>query len=73
MLPVMLAVPALHAVLFNDAVEEVVLYNSIRSFNDILDKPLNKNWYSILIPSILKYYDLPDLVKLYGNKKLEYK
>jgi len=65
------ALAALHAALFVD-VKELHLYSCIPSFKDILNNPLQKDWYSWVIPGVLKYYDIPDLVKLIGEDKVRF-
>jgi dienelactone hydrolase len=66
------ALAALHAALLDNRISKVYLYNCITSFKQILDNPLEKNWYSYVIPNVLKYYDIPDLVKLVGEDKVQF-
>ena len=66
------ALPALYAALFNTKIDKLNLYNCIKSFKDILEKPTEKNWYSYVIPNVLSYYDIPDLVKLVGEDKIKF-
>lgn len=66
------ALAALHAALLNKRITQVHLYNTINSFKEILENPLEKNWYSYVIPNVLKYYDIPDLVKLIGEDKVRF-
>ncbi|MBV9986106.1 MAG: acetylxylan esterase [Chitinophagaceae bacterium] len=56
------ALPALHAALFSET--ELSLSGTIRSWKEVLDKPTTRDWYSIVVPGALKYYDLPDLQNL---------
>jgi hypothetical protein len=58
--------PAQHAAVFSDI--EVLLTGSIRSWKEILNKPLTRDWYSYIIPGVLKYYDLPQLQILTGGR-----
>jgi dienelactone hydrolase len=58
--------PAQHAAVFSDI--EVLLTGSIRSWKEILNKPLTRDWYSHVIPGVLKYYDLPQLQMLTGGR-----
>ena len=64
-----LGVPALYATLFSNVFRELHLFNTIRSYRDILEQPLGKNWYSYFIPGVLKYYDLPDIITLIKETK----
>ena len=66
-----LSISALHAALANNSITELYLYNCIPSFKKILQNPLEKNWYSWVIPGVLKYYDIPDLIKLVGEDKVK--
>jgi hypothetical protein len=66
------ALAALHAALIDKRITQVHLYNTITSFKQILENPLEKNWYSYVIPNVLKYYDIPDLVKLIGEDKVRF-
>jgi dienelactone hydrolase len=60
------SLPAQHAAIFSDI--EVLLTGSIRSWKEILNKPLTRDWYSYIIPGVLKYYDLPQLPVLTGGR-----
>jgi len=62
------SLPVLHAALFDSSVTSISLYSSIHSFKDILEHPLEKNWYSWVIPDVLHYYDIHDLIKLIHAK-----
>jgi cephalosporin-C deacetylase-like acetyl esterase len=64
------ALSALHAATVNDRISRLYLYNCITSFKQILENPAARDWYSYVIPGVLKYYDIPDLVKLVGEKRV---
>jgi dienelactone hydrolase len=66
------ALAALHAALLDKRITQLYLYNTITSFNQILENPTRKDWYSCVIPNVLKYYDVPDLVKLIGEDKVRF-
>lgn len=68
----LLALPALHASLFSDKISHLNLYRSIHSFNEILQKPVAKNWYSYVVFNVLKFYDVPDLVRLAGEGRVSF-
>lgn len=63
-------VPALHAAVLNSSISRLVLYAPILSYKEVLNDPTGKDWYSIVVPDVLKYYDLPDLVNLAGKEKV---
>lgn len=67
------AVPALHAVALDEKISSLDLYHSVRSYKEVLDDPTGKDWYSIVVPGVLKYYDLPDLVQLAGKDKVQFR
>jgi dienelactone hydrolase len=64
--------PALHAAVLDSRITRLNLYNSISSFKTILEKPAEKNWYSYVIPGVLNFYDIPDLVNLIGRDKVNF-
>ena len=63
---------ALYAGLFEPSIKSINILNAISSYYDLLENPLMKNAYSYVIPSVLKYYDLPDIIKWVGPKKIVY-
>lgn len=60
----LLTLPALHTMVLDNRIKQLYLYNFIHSYKDILQQPAGLNWYSYVIPGVLKYYDIPDLVNL---------
>ncbi len=63
-----LTVPALHAAVLNPAIQRVFMVDGIKSYKEILDRPLQKDWYSVVIPGVLNLYDLPDLLQITGDR-----
>ena len=56
---------ALHAAVLNKGrIQSLFLDHSILSFKQILEQPLERNWYGYVIPDVLRHYDLTELVKL---------
>ncbi len=45
---------------------------TIESFSEITDRPVEKEWFSWIIPGGLKYFDLPDLAALRPDLKYKY-
>lgn len=66
------ALAALHAALVDKRITQLYLYNTITSYKEILENPAGKNWYSYVIPNVLKFYDIPDLVNLIGPHKVRF-
>ena len=64
------ALPAIYAALLNDKIGHLNLYGLIRSFRNILENPAGKNWYSYVIPAVVKYYDLPDILQILGKARV---
>ncbi len=60
----LLTLPALHTMVLDNRIKQLYLYNSLNSYNDILQKPTGVNWYSYMITGVLNYYDIPDLINL---------
>jgi hypothetical protein len=59
------ALAALHAAVLNKGkIQSLVLDHSLTSFAEILEQPVEKDWYGYVIPGVLRRYDLPDLNKL---------
>ena len=63
-------ITALHVALFSNQIVTLNLYNGIKSYKEILENLIKKNWYSYIINDCLKYYDLPDLINLIGKNKV---
>ncbi|MDB5112054.1 MAG: hypothetical protein JWR67_3168 [Mucilaginibacter sp.] len=66
------AAAALHAAVLDKRIRKLEFYNTITSYYSILENPLKLNQYPYVIPNVLAYYDLPDLVKLIGTEKVKY-
>ncbi|MDR8393341.1 acetylxylan esterase [Aliifodinibius sp. S!AR15-10] len=64
--------PALHAAVFDNGIDRLILSNTLRSYMQILETPTTKNSYGYVIPNALKYYDLPDLIEILGTGKVKY-
>jgi dienelactone hydrolase len=64
-------VPALHAAIMDTGISSLYLTNVITSYKSMLLDPVARNWYSYVIPSVLKFYDLPDLVKILKKRNIE--
>ncbi len=62
--------PSLQTMLFEDSNVQLTLYRSLSSFKTILQKPMERDWYSYVIPGILHFYDIPDLIELVGRERV---
>ena len=63
---------ALYTGLFEESVKSIQITNSIESYYGILKNPLMKDAYSYVVPSVLKYFDMPDILKWIGPEKVTY-
>ncbi|HYF67459.1 MAG TPA: acetylxylan esterase [Ohtaekwangia sp.] len=63
--------PALHAAVVDDRITRLQLYGGPESFYEIIDKPIQPNWYSYVIPGVLQYYDIPDLKHSLGPRLIK--
>jgi hypothetical protein len=63
---------AIYAALFRPRVKSVQVMNSILTYFDILDFPMETDWYSYVIPNVLSYFDLPDLAVLRDDLEIRY-
>lgn len=55
---------AIYAALFRPQIQSIHASNSIGTYFDILNFPMELDWYSYVVPNVLAYFDLPDLVKM---------
>ncbi|MCF8378736.1 MAG: acetylxylan esterase [Bacteroidales bacterium] len=63
---------ALYAAVFNSQIQSLSISNSIQSYFDILNDPMGLDWYSYVVPNVLKYFDLPDLIHLRNDLMLNF-
>lgn len=68
--------PAAEAALFASAldphIDKIILSDTILSFYQMLKCPVMKNQYAYVVPDVLRYFDLPDLVSFIGPTKVRY-
>jgi hypothetical protein len=58
------ALSALYSAIFKPQIKEIEISGTIRSYMEIMERPMEKEWYSYVVPDVLKYFDLPDLHKI---------
>ncbi|SMB98699.1 putative xylan esterase [Hymenobacter roseosalivarius DSM 11622] len=61
---------ALHAAVLSPQITRLELSDLPGSFHDILTQPTHKDWYSLVLPNVLRYYDLSDLAAAIGPQRL---
>jgi cephalosporin-C deacetylase-like acetyl esterase len=55
------AIPALFATLFDQRIRRVALDGMLESYQSVVDERLNRGIVEQIVPSALKYFDLPDV------------
>jgi len=66
------AMPALFATVLDDRIAALDLSETVKSYVEITESPMEKDWYSYVVPGILNYFDLADLVTLRPDMKVGY-
>lgn len=56
------ALSVIHAAVLDSRLKKITVTRLLPSFTDIYTDPTRKDWYSSVIPNVLAYYDIPDLV-----------
>jgi cephalosporin-C deacetylase-like acetyl esterase len=65
------SVAALHAIALDDRIGKIEINRCLKSWISLLDDPLKKDVYPLVLPSVLKYYDIPDLINFIGKEKVK--
>jgi hypothetical protein len=45
---------------------------TIKSYIEITQRPMDKDWYSFVVPGIMNYFDLPDLLAMRPDLTVKY-
>ena len=62
---------AMHAAVLDDRISQVIIRRSIKSYQEFMTSPLQKDMFPNMIYGVLRYYDLPDLVA-FGKGRIRY-
>ena len=54
----------LHAAFLDNRIGEASLFRSVKSWKSYLENPMQRDMYSNVLYGVLRYYDLPDLLRL---------
>jgi cephalosporin-C deacetylase-like acetyl esterase len=65
------AFAALHAAVLDERIASLVLQRCPSSFQEVVDDPTRKDWYSYVIPGAWLAYDLPELRSALGSRLKE--
>jgi len=68
----LVGLPALHAAFLSPKIDKINLYQCISSYQDILNQPLAKDRYGVVINNVLNYYDIPNLINWMGTEKVKF-
>lgn len=60
----------IHATFLDPGIERAEITRSVKSFNEYLENPLQRDVYTNVLYGVLKYYDLKDLVELAGRNRI---
>ena len=63
-------VALLHAAALDKRITHAVAMDMPASWREIVDRPLHRNAAEIVVPGVLRHYDIPDLVKAIGPARL---
>jgi cephalosporin-C deacetylase-like acetyl esterase len=67
------ATASLMAAAIDRRITALELSETIKTFAEIAWKPMDKDWYSYVVPGVLCYFDLPDLVALRPEMTIKYR
>jgi dienelactone hydrolase len=65
-----LGVPLLHAAVLDKRIEEVVVQDTLGSYQLAVDKPLHRSLYDVAVPGVLRRYDLEHLATAMGPARV---
>ncbi len=61
----------LHAAYFDQGFRQVTIVGSLNTWEDVASASLSKDQIANIVPNVLNYYDLPDLVRWTPRSKIE--
>lgn len=61
-------VPLLHAAVLDSRLRKIALERSLLSYQAVVDSRIHRGVFEQVVPGALKLYDLPDLVRLLGQR-----
>ncbi|MFA6276470.1 MAG: acetylxylan esterase [Pedobacter sp.] len=68
----LVGLPALHAAFFDSKIAKINLYQCISTYQYVLNQPLAKDRYGVVIHNVLNYYDIPNLINWVGAEKVKF-
>lgn len=68
----LIGVAALHATFLEpQKVNKLNLYKDLMSYQQVLRQPLTKDRYGVVVPDLMNFYDLPELLHSVGTEKVQ--
>lgn len=64
------ALAVIHAAVLDSRLKRITVTQLLPSFTDIYASPTRLDWYSSVIPNVLSYYDIPDLVAYLRDRNI---
>ena len=64
------ALSVIHAAVLDSRLKRITVTQLLPSFTDIYTRPTRLDWYSSVIPNVLSYYDIPDLVAYLKDRNI---
>lgn len=61
-----------HAAFLDQRIDKVEITRSVKSFNDYLKNPMQRDVYTNVLYGVLKYYDLQNLIDLAGKNRVRF-
>jgi dienelactone hydrolase len=65
-----LGIVALHAAVLDTRISRVEVDDSLPTYRSMVDEPLHRNASELVIPGVLKKYDVPDLVRAIAPRQV---
>lgn len=62
------ALAVMHAVIMDDRITEARLTNTLKTWRTYLESPMQRNMMSNVIEGVLRYYDIPDIIKFANGR-----
>jgi cephalosporin-C deacetylase-like acetyl esterase len=63
---------AVHAAFLDERIDRAEISRSVKSFNEYLKNPMQRDVYTNVLYGVLKYYDLKELVDLAGKNRIRF-
>lgn len=65
-------IPALFAAVIDNRIQKVYLSDGIRNYRAVFENPVKRDWYSYVVPGLVKWFDIPGIEALIGADKIQW-